>query len=203
MKKSLLLILPAIALTSCNPAGNKGIVDCKTINVNGVMSESYKKTHSLVYQYKSLDGKSFYTNYSLRNNTYYKEIIRTYANEHTSDYKDYYFVGLVGYLTMEYKYYLHLDNGTVDSVVSWSKYKYDKDPDSAVISSNIDNKEAYRGAKKGYHYLGSLYAPYSSYYSTNQNKVEYTLVLESLDLSLERHTYIRTNNQSVITFTER
>lgn len=207
MKKSLSLsVLTLISVLSCScdkKIQTTGVVDCDEISVSSggssVFSKSYSASYSKVYEYKSENGDSIYTDLQIigyYNSPDYKVVtdipIYLYNSRYKkSDYVKYSYVGFIGWLTVEYNYYLHLDEKIIDSEIKWSEYLYDKNPDEEPA----DNKKAYECAKKGYYHVNG-----SIYYNPEKDNY-YPLSGDLTDKSLERHSYTKLGDDSVITYT--
>ena len=193
MKKIKLIYLPllAICLVGCSNndhSGGKGVIDCYSIRVtNGgstVFSETYYAGYATVYEYKSAEGKTIYTGLGNADTSVY-----VYADRYTNTAVTYNYSRFVGYLTVENNYYLNLDSRTIDEEIKWSEYKYESNPTTNYPDGTTpNNKEAYSCAKKGYYNAaGGLYS------TTN-------IRLDMNESSLERHTYIKLGDDSIITY---
>ena len=185
--KILVLFIATVGLVGCSNSdhsGGKGVIDCYSIRVtNGgstVFTGNYYAGYATVYEFKSADGKTIYTGQGVSDSS-----INVYADRYTNTYVTYTFSRFVGYLTVENNYYLNLDSRTIDSEVKWSEYKYESNPSTAYPDAN--NKEAYSCAKKGYYEnIG---------YGSGSN-----LRLDLTESSLERHTYTKLGDDSIITY---
>ena len=203
MKKSLSLsVLALISVLSCScdkKIQTTGIVDCDKVSVSSggssVFSKSYSASYSKVYEYKSENGDSIFTDNHIIAYDYQAEIdvpIYLYNNRYKkSDYVKYSYVGFIGWLVEEHNYYLHLDEMIIDSEIKWVEYLYDKNPDEKPA----DNKKAYECARKGYYHVNG-----SIYYNPEKNNY-YPLSGDLTDKSLERHSYTKLGDDSVITYT--
>lgn len=198
MKKSLLLILPALMLASCggntiDKNATKGVIDCYSIRVTNGGSTVFRETYSLhyttVYEYKSESGKFLYvssrqanTNYDYNTGeiTYTDYPISVSTDRYTGKYDQYNFSRFVGYLTYENNYLLDLDSRVIDSELKFSEYKYATDPNSNLTGNN---KEAYEKAKKGFIYGNSS-----------------SIQLDTTETGMERHTYTKFGDDCVITY---
>lgn len=187
--KLLVLLIATISLVGCSKndhSGGKGVIDCYSIRVtnggNTVFQQSYSVSYSAVYEYKTVEGKTVYTGLGEA------DFIYVYANRYTNTSVVYSYSRFVGYLTVENNYYLNLDSRTIDSEIKWSEYKYESNPSTDYPDGNTpNNKEAFSCAKKGYY----------------QNKGYYSNDPIRLDLdqsSLERHTYTKLGDDSIITY---
>lgn len=204
MKKILLVIITAFGLVGCSnndvAGGSNGKVDCYSIKVtNGgtaVFQQTYQATFSRVFEYKNDKGQSLFTS---NRSQYYKRdiignlyladsIIKAYSDRYTNDYVEYSFNRFVGFLTMEYNYYLDFHSRTIDSETKWSEYKYENDPIALEEGEASNNKEAFECAKKHYYQLSESGAEFVS------------LRLDLIESNLERHTYTQVGNESVITY---
>ena len=183
-------------LTACNSTkdATKGVVDCYQISVaNGgstLFTKTYQATYSKVYEYKDENGKSIYTSarYISYNSSHTDLPIRVYPDRYTNDYTEYTFSKFVGYLTVEYNYYLDLDNRMIRSETKWSEYKYESNPIDSSNEGTPDNKEAYNAVQNGY------YQAVSGYDSA-------TLKLDLTESGLIRNTYTKLGEDSIITYT--
>ena len=201
--KILMLLIATLGMAGCSSnsaaGGTTGKVDCYSIRVteggSSVFSATYSAGYSLVYEYKSADGKKLYSAshiYYIDYNTSTQKdaVIRAYPDKYTNDYTEYSFSRFVGFLTRENNYYLDLGARTIDSETKWSEYKYANDP-TTVSEGASNNKEAYSCAKSNYYQdIGS-----SSY----QEYV--TLRLDLTESSLERHSYTMLGEDSIVTYT--
>ena len=206
MKKEFLLIIPMVCLIGCSSkngaGGTKGRIDCYSIEVknggNYAFQREYTISSSIVYEYKDSKGNTIYTDTQLSwSGTDYitgqlrtEAIVRAYPNRYLNDYVDYTFSRMIGRLTVEYNYYYDLESRTIDFEIKWSEYKRNSESDSV---SGIDNKEAYKCAKKNY-YLMTEYVDSFGFY---------VLRLDSTESTLERHTYTQVGNDSVVTYKEK
>ena len=207
MKKSLLLPLAIVCLAGCSSngvnngaaGGTSGKIDCYNISVTEggrtVFSETYSVGYSMVYEYVSADGAKLYTSfcYTYLSDTETKySAIRAYPDKYTSDYKEYTYSKLIGFLKKENNYYLDLGARTIDAKTNWSEYKYTTNPTQVPEGTVVNNKDAISCAKKGYYQDNSFgYAGY-----------EYaTLRLDLTESSLERHIYTMLGEDSIITYT--
>lgn len=204
MKKELFLSLMTICLCGCSsnnsiPATPKGKMDCYSIHVaNGSSSGTYytySASYSKVYEYKSINGDSLYVNQYIQDSNYYLDTvqnvkIKAYPNRYTQECVEYTFNRFIGFLTLEYNYYLDLEARIIDSEIKWSKYEYDTNPE-VITDLSVNNSEAYECAKKSY-YLVNTYA--SEFY---------TLKLDLTEHGLDRHTYTLVGDDSSITYTEK
>ena len=179
-----LLIMFMLCLCSCsanNQKNTSGTIDCYSIKVTEggktVFSSTYSASTSKVFEYKSESGDSIYIN----TRAYYK--IFVYADRYTSDYVEYSFSGFIGWLTVEYNYYLDLDNKTIDSETKYREYLYAKNPEAG----EADNKKAYNCAKKNYYVLKT------DYYTLN-------LRLDLEEKGLERHSYTKLGDGSMVDY---
>ncbi len=199
MKKIICLMtfLVLMVLCSCSSNGTSktsGVIDCYSIKVteggSSVFSQTYFATTSKVFEYKSAKGDFIYANYRYQyNDSSYQlidGIINVYPDRYTSEYIEYTFVKFVGWLTVEYNYYFDIDNRTIDSEVKYSEYLYANNP----TTDAANNKVAYECAKKNYYLLTS---------SAGFNKA-YNLKMDLEEKSLERHTYTKLGDDSIITY---
>ena len=203
MKKIMLagILGLAVLLCSCSNSkeidNNKGTIDCYSIKItNGGKTTSsweYHINYSYVYEYKDTSGKSIYTNshimgYDLNYNQV-EYSIRLFDNRYNSDYTEYTYVGFVGYLTVEYNYYLDLDNMIVDSETKWLEYLYSNDPTSQAG----DNKKAYECVKNNYYQIsGGVYPTGTEVYYSIRNDMEQT--------GLERHEYTKLGTDEEVSY---
>ncbi len=192
------LLLAPCALCGCSNGETivqtKGIVDCYSIHVTSgtstVFNARYSAGYAEVHEYTSSKGDSIYTDgpdYQTRS------VIRSYNNRYTSDYTEYSYVGFVGYLTVEYNYYLDLDNKSIDSAVKYSEYLYSENP---VTNKKADNKKAYDCAKKNYFYSSS----FSGGLDPDTKEYFYILRADLVEKSLMRHSYMKLGEDCVITY---
>ena len=203
MKKIILLSLAAVCLAGCSSngvnngaaGGTSGKIDCYNIRVTEggttVFSETYSAGYSMVYEYVSADGSKLYASsyyaYSTGSEIKYS-VIRAYPDKYTSDYKEYTYSKLIGFLTRENNYYLDLGARTIDSETKWSEYKYTANPTQVPEGTVVNNKDAISCAKKGYYQDLNFYSDYT------------TLRLDLTESSLERHTYTMLGEDSIITY---
>lgn len=194
MKKSLLLILPALMLASCggnsiDKNATKGVIDCYQVRVtNGgstVFSGDYYISSTEVYEYKNASGKCLYTSNRYRTYNYdYTELldgsVKVYPSRYKSDFEEYQFSKFVGYLTYETNYLLDLDARIIDTETKYSEYLYSTNPNEG---NEANNKEAYEKAKKGYYTINSG-----------------TIRLDMAEKEMERHTYTKLGEDCVITY---
>ncbi len=191
-----LLFFMLFTLTACNSTkdATKGVVDCYQISVsNGgstVFSRTYQSSYSRVYEYKDANGNNIYINkrYQSYNGAQSDLPIYVYFNKYDNDYTEYTFSKFIGYLTVEYNYYLDLDNRMITSETKWSEYKYKSNPTNSSDDGTPDNKEAYRDAQKGY-------------YQATFDGVNVTLKLDLTESNLIRNTYTKLGEDSIITYT--
>ena len=199
--KVLVLLIATLGLVGCSKnsaaGGTSGKVDCYSIRVteggSTVFNETYYAGYSVVYEYKSADGKKIYTSnhfqYTDYNDYTAKEsVIRAYPDKYTNDFTEYSYSRFVGFLTRENNYYLDLGARTIDSEIKWSEYKYASDP-TTVPEGTSNNKEAFSCAKTNY---------YQEVSSSGSQYV--TLRLDLTESSLERHTYTMLGQDSIITY---
>ena len=192
--KKIYLLLPLLficTLTSCksHKIQSSGVVECYSISINDSNSlynsdtYTYSKGYSEVYEYKDSNSNKIYSNFANSNNTNTK--INLHNSNISGDYTEYSYVSLIGYLTIEYNYYLDLDNLIIDCETKFSKYQNDINP----ITTNVDNDNAYKLASSKYYYTTT-----SSSYSTID------IYKDQCETSLTRHTYIKLNDNYTISY---
>lgn len=201
--KILVLLIATLGLVGCSKnsaaGGTSGKVDCYSIRVTEggttVFNATYSAGYSMVYEYKSAEGKKLYTSshlyyYDYSTSTQKDVVIRAYPDKYTNDYTEYSYSKFVGFLTRENNYYLDLGARTIDSEIKWSEYKYASDP-TTVSDGASNNKEAYSCAKSNYYQ--DISSGYESQYVS--------LRLDLTESSLERHTYTMLGEDSIVTYT--
>lgn len=176
-----------------------GIIDCYSVEITDENSTSfrgkYSTSYSSVYEYKNSYGETLYSNeystFKIDDEKKQKAPIYLYPNKYSEDYVEYSFVRFVGYLFVEYNYYLDLDNGYLDIATEWSEYLYEKNPNDVDESAN--NREAYKKASQGYYQIENDY-----WYS--QENPHYSVKADLLDISLSRHSYKKLGDNSTVDF---
>ena len=199
MKKSLLLLMiAATGLVGCTPSGK---IDCSAIVIMGnngeIFDEESETSYSEVYEYKSDEGKKIYTSsrYITWDGSSSEGIylsIRTYKNGYSGDFTEYTYSRFVGYLTMEYNFYLDLNKRMIDIETKWTEYKELTNPEND-LEKVANNKEAYQCAKKNYYQDDSFGSTDSSSYRA--------IYLDTADSSLERHVYASVGQEFAIVYT--
>ena len=197
MKKLLVICLLVVSLILCACSGHnmgqtKGVIDCYSISVNNggstVFSATYSTGYTEVHEYKNDNGDSIYTDGRIVD--YYNNAsvtICVYKDRYTDKFSEYYYSGFIGWLTVEYNYYLDLDNKLIESEIKWSKYLYSSNP----TDDEADNKKAYNCARKNFYLV-----PAGGYYIYNN----YELRLDMDESSLERHSYIKIGEDCIISY---
>ena len=191
-----------LLLSSCSNGkeidNNKGTIDCYSIKItNGGKTTSsweYHINYSYVYEYKDISGKAIYTNsHMMGYDSNYNQVeysIRLFDNRYNSDYIEYTYAGFVGYLTVEYNYYLDLENMVVDSDTKWLEYLYSTDP----TTQSGDNKKAYECAQKNYYQISG------SAYPSATGELYFTIRNDMAQTGLERHEYTKLGNDEEISY---
>ena len=206
MKKVFCIFLVTLTIVLCSCSNKKeievadGFIECYSIKVTfnydsydkTIFNEKYTRTAAMVYEFKSDDGDSIYTDRKLE---YYdsdglrlNRTIHLYKDRYASDFIEYKYAGFVGWLTVENLYFLDVNNKIVDSLVKYSEYLYSTKPSSSEEGG--DNKKAYKCAKKGYYIL-------SGYMYENS---AFSLSSDLEEKGLERHTYTKFSDDCIITF---
>lgn len=184
MKKSLLLAaLAACLLTGCSKTAvntKSGKIDCSyisyTVDQNHTNSLQYNLSYVYAAEYKSEKGDIVYGNYN-------NGSIKLYDNPYTENATIYSFVRVIGCLSYEQIYILDLESVTVDCVTKFGKYQGDINKD---LSGNaLNHNEAYQCASKGF-YSGSG-----------------KFIKGITDSSLERHSYIKLGDNTIVHYTPR
>lgn len=201
-----LALIASCFLCGCSSSktANKttGIIDCYSIEATTgekvVFSKTYFRSYRPVYEYKSSNGESIYTNNHI---TYYNRdtekydgdaVIYSYKSRYTSDYTEYFYSGFVGWLTYEENYYLDLSNNIIDSEIKYSEYLYSSNPNDAPA----DNKKAFQCAKKNY------YQVYAYAYDIDEKSKDYyyAIKMDLDDKSLDKHSYTKLGDNCTITY---
>lgn len=189
-----LLIMFMLCLCSCsanNQKNTSGTIDCYSIKVTDggktFFNETYSAYTSKVYEYKSANGDSIYTNNRIYKSDFQGNIVDykifVYQDRYTSDYVEYSYSGFIGWLTVEHNYYLDLDNRTIDSETKYREYLYATNPEAG----EADNKKAYNCAKNNYYVVAN--------YTRNA-----ILRLDLEEKGLERHSYTKLGDGSIVDY---
>lgn len=185
MKKFFLLMMSCLTLCGCSPTANQnhGIIDCLSIHLSSPSTYYYYSTStSPVYEYINASGERLYLGLNK-----YSEII-VHPNQYSNTYVKYNFSRIVGYLNMETNYYLDVEKRVIDVETKWTENKRE------MSDATLNNGEAYRCAKRGYIAFSTDYY-YNYSYSSNG------VYLDSVDTSLERHSYILLGNDTLVSYT--
>lgn len=205
MMKTSLFLLPLCVLASCGELklaekDVKGVIDCQSIDVSTSSGKSlsfrYGIDYSMVYEYKSDDGKLLYFSNRYTKSVFDSESnkyidvdhsIKVYPSRYKSDFDYYRFNRFVGYLTYERNYLLDLDLNIIDSEAKYSEYLFENNPNETL---EANNPEAYEKAKTGYYTY--TYGGYGGEYAY--------IYLDMAESSMSRHSYIKLGDDCVITY---
>ncbi|MCR5308660.1 MAG: hypothetical protein K6E21_00925 [Bacilli bacterium] len=174
--KKIILLLALTGLTACSKAGgSKGVIECSMIKISGSESQTFtqKTEDSKIYEYKNSKDDVIYLDHLLEE---FKAI--SYKTEN-SIYK---FSRLVGFITVEYRYYLHLESKTVEICTKYVEYGETKSPDGGDPNA----KEAYKCAKK--RFVSRDYVSSS------------TIYIDDVNFNLEQNYYIKLGENSYISY---
>ena len=177
MKKIILVLLTLMGLSACSKAGgSKGVVECSLIRFSSYGTQNLMPgtESSKVYEFKNSKDETIYLS-----ECYYDELkVISYKKENSI----YTYSRLVGYISLETSYYLHLESKTVEARTKYVEYKETETPDGGDPNA----KEAYKCAKK--RFISSDYV-YDS-----------TVYIDDVDFSLERKYFIKLGENSLITY---
>lgn len=192
MKRLIAFLTPIFMVASCgnNAATGSGRIDCYSIKATSPssstsLSKMYSVQYSPVYEYKDEKGAVIYLN-SRWNDEWEVRPVHVHKDRYTTSFTLYTFSRLIGYLTLEYNYYLDLASRTLDCEMKWSEYKYDSNPNE---DETVDNKEAFGMAKRGYYFDPAYKGTYEQ--ESGRSYYFYDIVLDLDDKGLERHTYVQ------------
>lgn len=207
----------------------KGSVECYSISVvsgtTTIFSGNYEESYAEVWEYYAGGTKDpIYTSFATvdptvttssttTTKTYLS--IRDYEDKYnTTSYTTYTAPTFVGWLKKETKYIVNFDSKVIDMVETYSEYTSTINPNENSSSSSTsettvydsaNNKKAYEYSQKGY-YLQSSFelksekkASSSSILGVEYNYY-YTIVSKIAETSLERHTYIKLSDDSLISY---
>jgi hypothetical protein len=195
------MVLCALALCSCNNVEPTKKLNCNTISIKEdekTIFEGHSDSLVLgVYEYKNSKGDSIYTDTHLTVNYYCSQdvdkvnpTIHVYENSSLENYEVYNYVGLIGWVSQEYNFYLDPDERSVETEVICKEYSSNSNLDGKVH----DNKKAYECSKKEYYKLtNDILGSYDNYY--------YDLKKDSAQSAYERHSYFEYGENSIVDYT--
>ena len=181
MKKCFLLF-SAILLCGCNLTNTK--IECSyvTTSSNGGTSYFYYGvSRSNVYEFKSQDGKLIYSNNGNSNLNVYQDYFDVHPVEYTC-------VGIIGYVIIENRVFLDLNNNTIETKTQIKEYKTTSS--SPYADRQLDHAKALK-CTKSYKYLIN---PSNETATTGYGGV----ILNSRSSGLTRNFYTKYGEDTVI-----
>ena len=179
MKKIFFTLLPILTLSSCSKAGgSKGVIECSYIKLSGGNSQTFTPEieTSRIHEYKSDSGKLLYCESN------YTNILNVVS--YKSETSEYAYSRLVGYISSDYSYYLHLESKTIETRIKYTEYKDSTAPDG----TDSNSKEAYKCAKKGF----------INQFNSNGGT---SIYIDDIKYSLEYTVFIKLGKNTRITYT--
>lgn len=192
-------------------ANNSGKIDCYSIN-----GRTYETWTKEVYEYKNEAGEAIYTDscqerdlfeiYSLQD---LANEIHVYKQKGAVEFQVYTFSKFVGWVTAEKNLYFDINSKILDTEITFSEYKYEKNPETDNEDDKPDNKLAYRAIKEtGYYCYRGITSQFSvqkkigleTLYDSERSKYQAAIYLDLAESGLSRHEYKIFSESDTITY---